>query len=226
MTATLPVVRGHYIPGKGKSRQQLGRQLSAHFKYLEYRKLGEHEAREDRYIFNAESDHIERKDAVDDILDHGNATVSNHHIVFSPAEYEHIDDYRQWIRDQMRDLEERKGIALHWYAVVQAHPRENTDTPHVHMVLAGVGEDLQTDKRRMVRMTAQDDYLYLRERGREHSNYEFYHEQDNALRELDDHDTTGREQPERTPEQSGRTQPQQEETFASWTMGEQYEHGR
>jgi hypothetical protein len=214
MTApSLPVVRGHYIAGKGKTRKQLGRQLSAHFKYLEYRKLGANETHEDRYIFHAKSDHVERKDAVEDVLDHGNATVSNHHIVFSPAEYERIDDYRQWIRDQMRDLEERKGIILHWYGVVQAHPREQTDTPHVHLVLAGVGEDVQTGKRRMVRMTAQDDYHYLREQGREHSNYEFYHELDNALRDLDAHDTTGREQPERTHEQPGRTHEQDKEVF-------------
>jgi hypothetical protein len=222
---SLPVVRGHYIAGKGKTRKQLGRKLSAHFKYLEYRKLGANETHEDRHIFNAESDRVERKGAVEDVLDHGNATVSNHHVVFSPAEYERIDDYRQWTRDQMRDLEERKGIALHWYAVVQAHPRENTDTPHVHVVLAGVGEEMQTGKRRMVRMTAQDDYLYLREQGREHGNYAFYHELDNALRDLDAQDTLGREQPERTPE-SGRTPEQQERVFSSWMMDEPYEHGR
>jgi hypothetical protein len=45
-SSSLPVVRGHYIPGKGKTRKQLGQQLSAHFKYLEYRKLGAHETHE------------------------------------------------------------------------------------------------------------------------------------------------------------------------------------
>jgi len=89
----------------------------------------------------------------------------------------------------MSELQVQKGVQLHWYGVVQAHPREHTNTPHVHLVLAGAGEDLQTEKRTTVRMDKKD-YNFLREKGREHSNYEFYHELEQELDVLTQNDTT------------------------------------
>jgi hypothetical protein len=168
-------------------------------KYAQHRKRGENETREDRHFFSQDNDHVDRKDAVNDIMAHTSSRVSYHKIIFSPGEHEHVDDFRQWIREQMHDLEERKGVHLHWYAVVHTHERERTNEPHVHLALAGVGEDKLTGEQKIVRMDRLD-YAFLREQGREHSNYTFYHELENALRDLDMLDTVGREQPERAHE--------------------------
>ena len=59
-------------------------------------------------------------------------------------------------------------------------------------MLAGAGEDLHTGEQKTVRMD-REDYAFLREQGREHGNYAFYHELDHALHDLDTHDTVGHE---------------------------------
>lgn len=202
MSSPLPVVKGRYVASR--NTKAVGKQLSAHFKYTEYRKHGAHETREDRFLFSQEHDHIERKDAVNDVMTHTSRSVNYHKIIFSPGEHERVEDFRQWIRDQMHDLEERKGIHLHWYAVIHAHERERTSEPHVHVVLAGAGEDEHTGEQTTVRMD-RDDYAFLRERGREQGNYAFYHELETTVRDLDRYDTIGREQSERTREQTADT---------------------
>lgn len=187
-----PIIRGKYVPGSKGTPKARGSKLAAHFKYAQYRTLGEKETPQDRYLFSQESDEVSRKDAVNDVMSHSSYSVNYHKIILSPADYEHIDDYRQWTRDVMNDLQERKGVELHWYAVVHAHPRENTDTPHVHVVLAGAGEDRETGQMKTVRMDA-PDYQYLREQGREHSNFEFYRTLDQQMQELSTEDTVTRE---------------------------------
>ncbi len=87
----------------------------------------------------------------------------------------------------MDDLQEKKGVELHWYGVVHAHARENTDTPHVHVVLAGAGEDRESGAMKTVRMDA-PDYQYLREQGREHSNFAFYRDLEKEMQELSQED--------------------------------------
>jgi hypothetical protein len=59
-------------------------------------------------------------------------------------------------------------------------------------VLAGAGEDKETGQMKTVRMDA-PDYQYLREQGREHSNFEFYRTLDKEMHELSTEDTTTRE---------------------------------
>ena len=184
----LPVIKGRYV--KGKPTKATGTKLSNHMKYMQNRPRGEEETREDRALFSQESDHIQRRNAVDDMMDHTSRNVNYHVIILSPAEHEHIDDFRQWTRDVMDDLQEKKGVQLHWYAVVHAHERENTTEPHVHLVLAGTGEDLHTGQLREVRMTYDQDYKFMREQGREHSNYEFYQEVDRVRQQLDHEDNT------------------------------------
>lgn len=193
--STRPVIRGKFI--KGGTRKATGSKLSAHLKYAEFRTLGDTETRQDRHLFDQERDHIDRKDAVDDVMAHTTKRVNYHSIILSPADHEHIDDYRQWTRDIMRDLEEKKGLSLHWYAVVQAHDRENVNTPHVHLVLAGTGED-ETGKTKMVGMFA-DDYDFLRTSGREHSNYEFYQQLRQQWNQLDQQDDPTSQQPPTEP---------------------------
>ncbi len=59
-----------------------------------------------------------------------------HRLMLSPAVDEQPDDLRELTRYVMVELEQEKGMTLHWVAV-EYH---NTDHPHVHVVLCGGGE--------------------------------------------------------------------------------------
>src|SRR5260370_41234334 len=150
MAQPFPVVKGKYIAGR--PTKAAGSRLSAHVKYNQYRKLGEQETREGRFLFDQENDHVSRQDAVYDVMTHTSSKVLYHKIILSPGEHEHIDDFRQWTRDAMRNLEEQTGIHLHWSAVVQAHEQEHTNKPRMHLVLAGSAEHLTTGTRKTVTM--------------------------------------------------------------------------
>ena len=93
---------------------------------------------------------------------------------------EPIADWKEWTRDVMHDLEARQCHELHWYAV----KHDNTDNPHVHVVLAGAGENLETGKVEPVKLY-RDDYQALRESGHNHSDYEHYHRIEELLKEYD-----------------------------------------
>src|SRR5947209_1130030 len=124
--------------GYNRGNREAGRaRLVSHFKYIEHRSRSENESRDDRRIFSEDEDVVSRRDAIDDVMGHTSTSVNYHKIVLSPSEDEIVQDWREWTRDVMADLEERQGKELHWYAV--AH--NNTDNPHVHVVLAGAGEN-------------------------------------------------------------------------------------
>jgi type IV secretory pathway VirD2 relaxase len=152
-------------------------------KYLEYRALGEEESHESRHIFNDESDHVSRKEAMDDVMSHTSTSVNFHKMVLSPDENEPVEDWREWTREVMSDLEERKGLELHWHAV----HHENTDHPHVHVVVAGAGEREETGELEPVKLYA-DDYQFLRESGHEHSDHDLYAHIRETVQELDRQD--------------------------------------
>ena len=174
------IAKGRYNRG---NRQVGGARCAAQMKYLEYRSLGENETREDRHIFSGESDHVGRREAVDDVMSHTSTAVNYHKIVLSPGENEPVEDYRVWAREVMNDLEERQEKELHWYGVVH----DNTDNPHVHIVLAGAGEDKETGELEPVKLYA-DDYEFLRESGREHSEHDFYQQIEETVEELERQD--------------------------------------
>lgn len=188
-----PIVVGKFVPSKEK-RPVAKAKLNAHLKYNQYRKGFADETREDRYLFSADNDHIQRVDAVNDVFDHTSYSALYHKIVLSPAEYEHVQDFKQWTRDIMNDLQEFKGVTLHWYAVVQSHERENNNTPHVHIVLAGAGEDHQSGKKTTVRMDAKTDYAHMRQSGRDHSDYALYRDLEQEWQDLDMLDSTVKDQ--------------------------------
>jgi type IV secretory pathway VirD2 relaxase len=167
-----------YVKGGG-ARGRLG----AHAKYVEYRARDERETRDDRRIFDKENDVVSQRDAVDDIMDHAHQGVAFHKIVLSPSNEEPVYDWREWTREVMADLEERQGKELHWFAV----KHENTDDPHVHVVLAGSGENLETGKTEQVRMYT-PDYQFLRESGQAHSDYEHTREIQGMMQDLDRQD--------------------------------------
>lgn len=172
------IVRGTgYVRG---NRKVAGTRLAGHFKYIEYRPLGEIESRASRSIFNKEEDRISRRDAVDGVMDHTSSAVNFHKLMLSPGQDEPIDDWKEWTREVMHDLEEHLGKDIHWYAV----EHHNTDHAHVHVVVAGAGENHDTGKVEPVKLYPRD-YQFLRESGREHSGYDFYRELDQVNRDLD-----------------------------------------
>ncbi|GCE20925.1 relaxase/mobilization nuclease domain-containing protein [Dictyobacter kobayashii] len=175
---------------KGK-KQVAGKKLAYHLKYLQYRPRGSEETREQRFFFNAAEDHVDRKMIQEEIMAHTSRAVSYHRFVLSPSQEEPILDWMEWTRAVMRDLEHYKGQALHWYAIHHT----NTDDPHIHIVLAGSGEDRQTGQPGPVKMLTKDkspnghdDWEFLRARGREHSEYEHYQYLQETLKELDRED--------------------------------------
>lgn len=170
--------------GYHRGNRQAGRaRAAAHLKYLEYRALGEQETRESRHIFSEESDHVSRSGALDDVMSHTSTSVNFHKLVLSPGEEEPVEDWRAWTREIMSDLEERQGLELHWYAV----HHENTDNPHVHVLLAGAGEREESGKLEPVKLYT-EDYQFLRERGLEHSDHDLYAHIRETVQELDRQD--------------------------------------
>jgi type IV secretory pathway VirD2 relaxase len=160
--------------------------LISHFKYVEHRsrELSE-ESRDDRRVFDKEQDVVNRRDAVNDVMEHTSTSVNYHKIVLSPGEDEPVQDWRQWTRDVMQDLEEAQGRELHWYAV----HHQNTDHPHIHVVVAGAGYNEETGREEPVKLYAKD-YEMLRESGRDHSDYRFQHLLEEQFHELNTLDET------------------------------------
>ena len=84
-----------------------------------------------------------------------------HRLVLSPAPGEEPEDLRALTRQVMGELENTRGLTLHWVAVEHHH----TAHPHVHVLLCGGGEDRE-GRVREVRLD-REDHAYLREYGRE-----------------------------------------------------------
>ena len=173
-----------YVRG---NRRAAAIKLASHIKYLEHRPRGADETREDRTIFSDQKDAVGRHQAIDDVMAHTSSAVNYHKVVLSPSQEEPVSDWREWTRRVMRDLEEFKGQELHWYAV----KHNNTDDPHVHVVLAGSGERFTNGRPQAVKMYAQD-YAFLRERGREQSGYDHRQQDRELIRQI----TQEPEQPE------------------------------
>ncbi len=176
------IVRGRFVRG---NREKSSKHLAAHLRYIEHRRRDEqHEDREDRYLFGKENDSVDCEEAVSDVMAHTSTSVNYHKIVLSPGADEPIDDYRQWVRDVMHDVEERQGKELHWYASYHA----NTEHPHVHLVLAGCGENLESGEAEPVKLYKQD-YQYFRESAIDHSERDWQLQISDALEEFHERDT-------------------------------------
>jgi hypothetical protein len=158
--------------------------LKSHLKYLEYRQRDEqHESRQDRYLFDKHSNHIHRKAIHDDVMAERAGDIYYHRMILSPADTEPITDWHQWTRDVMNDLQRHLETDLHWYAVIH----QNTDNPHVHVVLRGTGENLETGQAEPVELTPQELKL-IKQSGREHSEYDHYRQVQEVLKTLDQDD--------------------------------------
>ncbi len=205
---------------RGPVNTRLYKKLSSHVKYLQHRKLGPDESREDRHIFSATQDDATRKEVVNEILRRTSTVANYHKLVLSPSQEEakYIDDYRTLTRSVMKDLENHLGMTLCWYAVVQHHERENIDAPHVHIVIAGRGEKGDTGKQQGVRLYVKgkhpklkelDDFEIMRTSALEHMDYAFYHQLGDIVEELDREDTLSSPQ-EQQPDHDVSKQPENE----------------
>jgi type IV secretory pathway VirD2 relaxase len=190
------IVKSSYVRASRVSQGRASSALNSHLKYLQYRERDPAlESRADRYLFNDEEDHVGRRAVHDDLMGERAGDIYYHRLILSPAQDEPVEDWREWTRSVMRDLEDRLDQDLDWYAV-QHH---NTDDPHVHVVLSGTGIDRETGREEPVELTPQD-FRSLRESGREHSDYDHYHFIEDVLRDLDERDTIIQEAPEREQE--------------------------
>jgi len=173
------IARGKAV--RGGDRKITSSRLTAHFKYIERRSRNlAHEQRDVCRLFSKDQDTVNRREARDDIIEHTSARISYHKILLSPAEDESVWDWRQWTRDVIADLEEVKGKELHWYAV----HHQDTENPHVHVVVAAVGYDWETGEKEMVKLSRQD-YAQLRTSGHDYSEYAWEHRVEELFRELE-----------------------------------------
>jgi hypothetical protein len=196
------IARGRYIRGGAANRASATSHLNAHLKYLEHRSRDEQENREDRAIFSKDDNQVDRREAVDDVMAHTSGSVSYHKIVLSPGEDEPVQDWRAWTREVMADMEEQQGKDLHWYAVHHS----NTEHEHVHVVVAGAGEDRETGREEAVKLYP-EDYAHVRESGHDHSDHDFYYRLEDLLKELDRQDDLGQDLVVRDPEYDLRSEP-------------------
>jgi len=145
-----------YVTGP---RADAGQRLEAHLKYIQYRAGGEGP----RIVFGETEDALALRDAHEMILDQGRDGLRFHKIVISPAESERVGDWTAFTRQVMDDLGRRVGLQLTWCATVH----QNTDHPHVHIVLAGDGE--RADGRAVQVRLYTPHYEFLRERAEWHT---------------------------------------------------------
>lgn len=172
-----------YIRG---NRDAARARLISHFKYIEHRSRElASESRDDRRLFDKDQDVVSRRDAVNDVMEHTSTNVNFHKVVLSPSTDEPVQDWREWTREVMQDLEEAQGRELHWYAV----HHHNTEHPHVHVVIAGAGYNQETEREEPVKLYTQD-YNMLRESGHEHSDYHFHYLLEEQFQELNTLDET------------------------------------
>lgn len=189
------IVKSKHVRASRVSQQQASSALNSHLKYLQYRERDPAlETRADRDFFDDQRDHVERREAHDEMMGERAGDIYYHRLILSPAADEPVRDWHTWTREVMGDLEDHLDTDLTWYAV----PHQNTDDPHVHVVLSGTGIDRETGREESVTLTP-DDFRFLRESGHEHSDADHYHFVETTLHDLDERDTTTRTFPEQEP---------------------------
>lgn len=187
------IVKARHVRASRMSRQQATSALSSHAKYLQYRgRDPEQETKADRQFFNDEHDAVDRRWVAKDVLNEQEQAgdIYYHRIILSPSQEEPVNDWREWTREVMNDLEDRFDQDLKWYAVHHA----NTDDPHVHVIVQGSGIDRETGNLEPVTFTP-EDFRTMRESGHEHSEYEYQHFLAEKWQDIDERDTVGHEEP-------------------------------
>ena len=118
--------------------------LEAHLKYIGFRSR---EKKEDKGFFSRDSNNSNYKDFINRIKDNKALrhpkSIKAHKLVFSLREDEYKaykrsgKDYKDLIRETIKEYEEKHGIKLDWIASIH----EEEGHPHIHVVIKGVSED-------------------------------------------------------------------------------------
>ncbi len=185
------IVKSRHVRASRVSSGQASSALGSQLKYLQYRERDPEESRADRNLFDRDREQVSRREAHDTLLSERAGDIYYHRLILSPGHDEPVEDWHAWTRDVMNDLADRLHTDLTWYAVVH----QNTDDPHVHVLLSGTGVDRESGEHEQVTLTP-DDFRAMRESGREHSDYALYHLLDERLHDLDERDTTVHDGPE------------------------------
>src|SRR5260370_42573292 len=98
------IAKGRYMRGGAANHRAAASHLNSHLKYLEHRSRDEQESREDRSIFSKEDDQVNRREAVDTVLEHTSSSVSYNKIVLSPGDDETMQNWREWNTEVMVTL--------------------------------------------------------------------------------------------------------------------------
>lgn len=116
------IAKGNYVRGvRGASKAQ------AHVDYISKRPGKD---KEDREFFNDKKERIDADDIKRTIQDQ-KGYVKMHRVMLSPG-HNNVD-LKEYTRETMQELGERKGQDLNWYAV----EHKNTDHHHIHVCVMG-----------------------------------------------------------------------------------------
>lgn len=124
----------------------------AHVNYIQHRS-GHDKEQGTRQFFDKDGDAVTSASVKKDIDGAGDRGVLIHKLILSPG-VQGVD-LKQYTRELMEEIGDRKGLDLEWKAVIH----KNTDHDHVHVVVMGKDRDGRT-----VRFN-RNDYQSLREIG-------------------------------------------------------------
>lgn len=140
------IAKGNYVKGtSGMSKAH------AHIKYIEHRP-GKDKAQDERQFFSESRDKVPSSEIRERVDDQDRRQVVMHRIVLSPGH--NRTDLKEFTRETMQELGERKGQKLEWYAI----DHKNTDHSHIHVCVMGKDKDgeivrLNTNDYRAIRAT-------------------------------------------------------------------------
>ena len=141
------IAKGNYVKGaSGVSKAH------AHIKYIEHRP-GRDKDDNERAFFSDTKDEVSRSEIRDHIDSQDPRYAVMHRIVLSPGIND--TDLKEFTRETMQELSDRKGQPLSWYAI----DHRNTDHSHVHVCVMG-----QDKEGGLVRLNT-NDYRAIRAAG-------------------------------------------------------------
>lgn len=144
---TRVIAKGNYVKGAvGVSKAH------AHVKYIEHRP-GKDKEEDRRQFFSESRDKVPSAEIRERIEDQDRRQVVMHRIVLSPGH--NRADMKEFTRETMQELSDRKGQKLEWYAI----DHRNTDHSHIHVCVMGKDKDGE-----VVRLNS-NDYKAIRATG-------------------------------------------------------------
>jgi hypothetical protein len=152
------VVKHRFVRGGAR----VARRLRDTLRYIQHRPLGAEEGQADRRLFTARDAGITQTEALALLLARAGRRVAYHRLILSPGRP--VEDLEHWTRLVLADLGRHLDQHLQWVAAVH----RNTDHPHVHVLLAGMGER-RGEGRAVPVILRPEEYALLRDAGDRHS---------------------------------------------------------